>query len=303
MTDSDVLMRAARALREAHDGRREGSGFTRARVMNTLHRERRRRILRWAVASPLASVLLVGSAWAQSTGNWPVIWQAVTSVFVASPRAPEPPVHSRAGKTTPQRRPGNRSPERASGQPDAASPEVSPEVTPEITPELPPAVTPEASVPTPPTTPQANPLEGSAPDSASPSHEPPHRRTRRSPARPRPPAPAREQVPRASTNTDAPAVSGGPSERAPDRELSRFRAAHDLHFAGDRPREAIAAYEQYLREFPSGRFVPEARYNIALDRIKLGDRDAARAALAPFADGRYGSYRQKEAEQLLEALH
>jgi TolA-binding protein len=87
-----------------------------------------------------------------------------------------------------------------------------------------------------------------------------------------------------------------------DRELSRFRAAHDLHFAGDRPREAIQAYAEYLREYPNGRFVPEARYNGALDQIKLGNEAAARKALAPFAAGRLGGYRQKEARELLEAL-
>lgn len=91
-------------------------------------------------------------------------------------------------------------------------------------------------------------------------------------------------------------------ERGRDRELARFRAAHDLHFAGDRPREAIRAYADYLREFPNGRFVPEARYNGALDQIKLGNEDAAREALEPFAAGLFGGYRQKEARELLEAL-
>jgi hypothetical protein len=97
--------------------------------------------------------------------------------------------------------------------------------------------------------------------------------------------------------------SSSTAEPGRDRELSRFRAAHDLHFAGNRPREAIQAYAEYLREFPNGRFVPEARYNGALDQIKLGNEAAARAALAPFAAGRLGGYRQKEARELLEALN
>ena len=92
------------------------------------------------------------------------------------------------------------------------------------------------------------------------------------------------------------------TEPGRDRELSRFRAAHDLHFAGDRPRDAMQAYAEYLREFPNGRFVPEARYNGALDQIKLGNEAAARAALEPFAAGRLGGYRQKEARELLDAL-
>ena len=102
MNDSDILARAAQALREAHTGERTASGFTRARIMNTLHRDRRRRILRWAVCSPLVSVLIVGSAWAQSTGSWPVIWRAVTSVFSAAPEGREPssrgPTSSCAGR-------------------------------------------------------------------------------------------------------------------------------------------------------------------------------------------------------------
>jgi TolA-binding protein len=96
-------------------------------------------------------------------------------------------------------------------------------------------------------------------------------------------------------------TSDPPRQPAHDRELSQFRAAHDLHFGG-RARDAIRAYTEYLSAFPSGRFVPEARYNIALDHIKLGNTAAAREALQPFADGRYGSYRRKEARQLLEAM-
>jgi hypothetical protein len=272
MTDSDVLVRAAKALRQAHDGRREGSGFTRARVMNTLHRERRRTILRWAIASPLASVLLVGSAWAQSTGRWPVIWQAVTSVFVAAPRKPEP-VHSSVPKSAPRRGSDVSSLRHESGQPDAATPEV---IVPAPAPVL------EADPPVPPA------VERSLPLRRKPSRSKHH--------------PVQPPVASASEASPAPAQREAAPEQARDGELSRFRAAHDLHFRGDRPRDAIAAYERYLRAFPSGRFVPEARYNIALDRVKLGDKAGARAELAPFADGRYGRYRQKEAAQLLEAL-
>jgi hypothetical protein len=253
MTDSDVLARAAKALRDAHSGQREGSGFTRARIMNSLHRDRRRRLLRWAIFSPLASVLLVGSAWAQSTGKWPVIWQAVASVFVAAP-APDsekqrPPALPKAPAQPPTR---------AAPPVAADAGETLPEVEP---------------VP-------------------SPAFEPPSRPSK--PARPRskrPPEAAPEPVP-------APAP---PPEPARDQELARFRRAHDLHFDG-RAREAIRAYAEYLEAYPKGRFVPEARYNSALDHIKLGDTASARAALEPFAAGRYGDYRRKEAQQLLDAL-
>lgn len=271
MTESDVLTRAARALREAHTGEREGSGFTRARIMNTLHRERRRRTLRWAIFSPLASVLLVGSAWAQSSGKWPVIWQAVTSVFVATPAPPPGPTSQRSApreKARPARDelPPGRLDTLDAGRDDAPrEPATEPADDAEV------GAAPAEVLP--------RPLEPARP-----------RRTRE-----RRPAPrSLEPEPR------APAPEPRP-EPGPDRELGRFRAAHDLHFNGQ-ARDAIEAYARYLREFPDGRFVPEARYAMALDQIKLGNEAAAREALEPFAEGRYGTYRRREARKLLDAL-
>jgi hypothetical protein len=265
MNDSDILARAAQALREAHTGERAASGFTRARIMNTLHRERRRRILRWAVFSPLVSVLLVGSAWAQSTGNWPVIWRAVSSVFSAAPDTREPTSRQPASR----RELGTRAPGPVE-TPAPAPPE--------------PALEPKTPEPVAEVTPPAERAATSAPE----RRRRPSRAVR---ARPRPVPDDTVQKPAAE-----------PAAPAAARELASFRAAHDLHFRGDRPREAIAAYEAYLREYPRGRFVPEARYNSALDRIKLGERAAAREALAPFAAGEYGGYRQQEASELLGAL-
>jgi hypothetical protein len=264
MTDSDVLTRAARALREAHTGEREGSGFTRARIMNSLHHDRRRRILRWAIVSPIASVLLVGSAWAQSTGKWPVLWNAVASVFVAAPPAE---------KAAPQRRPAE----------PIAVPEAPVDGAPE--PEL------EPSEPV-----IEQPRAESPPLRPSPSPRRERSRAKRPPPRAAPAAPERAEP---SEPKDEAAAAPGPER---DGELSSFRAAHDLHFKGDRPRDAIRAYAEYLREYPNGRFVPEARYNSALDQIKVGNDAAARDALEPFASGRFGGYRQKEARELLDAL-
>jgi hypothetical protein len=268
MTDSDVLARAARALREAHTGEREGSGFTRARIMNSLHQDRRRRILRWAIVSPIASVLLVGSAWAQSTGKWPVLWNAVAAVFVAAPPAEKA------------------APRRGSGEPSA----------------VPKAPVEDAREPEP------APPEPSEPILEPPRAEPPPARTSPSPRRERwrtKRRPAPRAVPATPERAEPSEPKGEPAAaREPERdaELSSFRTAHDLHFKGDRPRDAIRAYAEYLREYPNGRFVPEARYNGALDQIKLGNDAAARDALAPFASGRFGGYRQKEARELLEAL-
>lgn len=273
MTESDVLARAARALREAHTGEREGSGFTRARIMNSVHRERRGRTLRWAILSPIASLLLVGSAWAQSSGKWPVIWQAVSSVFVAAPApssAPRPPSEPpRERATTPRAEPPAPSPEPIADAGDDAPPPV-----------LEPS--------------EADGLRrGAAAEKGKRRALEPRRRGRSSPA-PSPSPSSVEAEPRA-------AASEAPAEPERDRELGRFRRAHDLHFEGSAS-AAIDAYTDYLREYPEGRFVPEARYAVALDQIKLGNDAAAREALAPFAAGRYGGYRQKEARTLLRAL-
>jgi hypothetical protein len=245
-SEPDVLQRAAAALRAAHDGQREGSGFTRARILSSVAQRRRSRPWRWLVLAPLGSALLVGSAWAQSTGSWPRVWQAVAAVlpFVeAEQREPEKP----APRERRQRR----------AAPLAERPPAEPLPT-----EPPPSQL------------LAEPV---APPTLEPTPAPP-------------PAASRARKPAASTLPPP-----------PDPELRRFRAAHELHVQGD-ARAAIAAYEQYLQAYPSGRFVPEARYNSALDSLKVGDRAAARRLLQPFAAGEYGGYRRVEAERLLEAL-
>lgn len=276
MTKSDILEQAARALREAHSGEREGSGFTRARIMVALHRERRRRLFRWVVLSPLASLLVVGSAWAQSTGQWPVVWRAVASVLaftgVEGAKQPDP---GPAPRAIPRRsRP-------APLHEAAEAPSLAP-----AEPESPPAV------------------NEVAPIAAPPELEPAPQTSLRVPRSAHAKRPPRSVTTRAS-QADPPATVNeppAPAESKPDADLALFRLAHDLHVAGRQPRAAIAAYDDYLAAFPSGRFVPEARYNRALDSIKLGDKAGARAALEPFARGAYGDYRRKEAKELLDAL-
>lgn len=111
--------------------------------------------------------------------------------------------------------------------------------------------------------------------------------------------PQRAAVPR-NTPAPRPSASAARVERDPAHEL--YRAAHRLHFAEQDCERAVPAWSAYLRAAPGGRFAPEARYNQALCLARLGKRDAARAALTPFAQGRYGTYRQREAEALIEAL-
>ena len=84
-----------------------------------------------------------------------------------------------------------------------------------------------------------------------------------------------------------------------DPEDRLYGRAHAAHFRADRPERALAGWNEYLRRFPRGRFEPEARYNRALCLIRLRRFDDARQALAPFATGSFGSYRQADAERLL----
>jgi TolA-binding protein len=121
-----------------------------------------------------------------------------------------------------------------------------------------------------------------------------------------PSVPARLGSPKAARGAAKTAPEPPRPELPPaDPELSQFRAAHELQVRAQGPaqrRAAIDAYAEYLRAYPRGRFVPEARYNTALDWIKLGDVGAARALLTPFASGVYDGYRQQEARELLDAL-
>jgi hypothetical protein len=82
-----------------------------------------------------------------------------------------------------------------------------------------------------------------------------------------------------------------------------YRKAHALHFHGTDPAAAVAAWDAYLAAEPRGRFAIEARYNRAIDLIKLGRYAEARAALEPYAKGEVDhGYRQAEAEQLVARL-
>ncbi len=114
---------------------------------------------------------------------------------------------------------------------------------------------------------------------ASPSAPPPPTAQVRAPARRvRPPAP--EQP--------------GPS--------ALFARAQALHFNEHRYAEAVAAWEAYLAAAPQGTFAPEARYNLGVALLRLGALPGARQALAPFAAGELGGYRQEDARALIEEI-
>jgi hypothetical protein len=101
-----------------------------------------------------------------------------------------------------------------------------------------------------------------------------------------------------SPRIDPPAPVG----RGSDGELAAYRIAHEAHFRGNDPAAALAAWDAYLAKFPNGKLVLEARYARALVLVKLRRYRDAETALMPFASAPAGSYRQREAAQLLEAI-
>jgi TolA-binding protein len=110
-------------------------------------------------------------------------------------------------------------------------------------------------------------------------------------------APSREPSGRRARVT-APAAA----DTVAGAEESAYEAAHRAHFTERDPAKALLGWDAYLSAYPDGRFALEARYNRALTLVRLGRTEDARAALGPFADGRYGAYRRIEARDLLEAI-
>jgi hypothetical protein len=92
---TDLLTRAARALREANDGSSPDAVSTRRRILGASVLRKKRRRAFAAVWMPLAAVLVVSSAWAAVTGRVPrlVAWLrgAPHAPAMAAPR-PRPPI-------------------------------------------------------------------------------------------------------------------------------------------------------------------------------------------------------------------
>jgi TolA-binding protein len=227
------LARAARALRESHDGSSPQATSSRRQILAKAPRRRRRHRLFAAVWMPLAAVLVVSSAWAAVSGRLSHVW---------------PWLHAAPPAAAPERRVAAELP-----QPSESESALAPSATPSVTP------SPTVTASPPPSTPTVAIAA-----------------TSRSPARPAPPR--------------------------PDAEEALYFAAHQAHFVARDPAAALKGWNEYLSAYPQGRFAPEARYNLALTLVRLGRTDEARAALAPFADGRNGGYRQTEARALLDAL-
>ena len=93
-----------------------------------------------------------------------------------------------------------------------------------------------------------------------------------------------------------------PVASAPDPTFELYKAAHQAHFVDRDWARALGGWDAYLKAAPRGALAPEARYNRALCLLRLHRSDEARAALKPFAEGRYGTYRREDAQKLIEAL-
>lgn len=268
MTDRDLLQRAVKALRETYPAEHDASKFTRGRILRALHEQRRKKLTRWLVLSPLAAILLGGTAWAQATGQWPVIIESAKELLsfgeappISVPAAPTPGRKPAARAVTKPEPPDSESPPVADNEDAAEDPaEHEPEATP-------------------------------AEDVALAPLDPPEPKLSR---------PAKLPAPELPFGS-APSVEPGSNSPAADPELALFREAHDLHFKQGNPSAAISAYARYLDRYPKGRFVPEARYNTALNLLKTGQTERAHALLEPFARGDHGGYRQQEAAALLDA--
>jgi hypothetical protein len=268
LPDDDDLKAAFRSVRDAYDG-------TNAEANATLHRAlfrtragaRRGRLTRWVVV-PIAAAPAATTAWAGMSGK---LTPAVESVLESlrperTPPAPAPAPAPTTAAALPSEPASTASPAEGAQleAPSAAAPAV-PLAVVAPPPAAPPVVAPRSGS----SDPAPSPLPAAAPV------DPPHGGE---------PAPA------------------APSAHAPDPYAGLFAEAHRLHFIDRDPARALAAWDRYLAAAPEGRFAPEARYNRALALVRLGRHAEARAELAPFARGAYGSYRRDEAKALLDAL-
>jgi hypothetical protein len=233
----DRLLEATRALRESAEEDGPGAAFTRARIMASLHQERRRRMTRRALLWPLAAILVGSTAWAGATGRLGEVVNVVAQAAGLAPAPVTPPVET------------------------PAVARVSPRVVP---PALPSAV--------------------AEPESEAVEPEPAAPVVRRAIA----------SGPRAAPSAPPPTVTS--------EEQVLYRAAHRAHFQDHDWAAALAAWDAYLGAAREGRFVPEARYNRALCLVRLGRTSEARSALEPFAASKFGAYRQREAQALLDAM-
>jgi TolA-binding protein len=108
--------------------------------------------------------------------------------------------------------------------------------------------------------------------------------------------PATQQRPRKERATPQPV------ELEPTRSNTSYDNAHRLHFLVHDYAAALAAWDEYLNELPTPVLHVEAHYNRAICLLRLERYEDAKRALAPFAAGIYGKYRQRDAAALMRAI-
>jgi hypothetical protein len=258
------LDRALRALRQEQDGSSAAAEETLARVLDGLRLARARRSKRLRTALLAAAVLVISTAAAAATGRLGPLVHAFRS------RGQGEVEDKRVAPPPAAARLAQSAQEQPAAAPRGPTAQVADPVVADPSPPRPPP----AALPVPSARPhaQATPTgSAAAPGSAATA---------------------------ASASSEEPARPG----RAPSRDEEMYVHAHRLHFDGANPAAALSAWDDYLRSLPDGRFVPEARFNRAIDLVKLQRYPEARQSLVPFANGAYGAYHRDEAVALLRSI-
>lgn len=317
-TSTDLLARAVAAARTSAEEGADDGAATRLRIRESLAKRGSKKRM-WTLLAAALGTMFASTAFALQAG-WEPPWSSKTEAVAPAAPDPDPPAtpdHPRRG--------------RVSAEPSSPATTVRFESVPPLAPSgANQAIADEAPLPAPPAVaepPAAGPPAPTRIADAPAVPRAPARSVAPTPSRAIEPAPSRAIEPAPSRTIDPPGtvVSSGdlrspaPSTNAPspaepprvvepvkapvaDAELAAYRSAHALHFRGNDPAAALAAWDALLAKFPSGRLAPEARFNRAVALVKLSRWSDARAALAPFASAPAGSYRQREATQLLEGI-
>jgi hypothetical protein len=277
MSDDDLLTEAMRALRESSDGEDRArspqepgasgvatAGQTRARILvRAQERTRQRRRVVFGLM-PLAAALIVSTAWGAVTGRLPRWLDRVTGRAPSETSAPVGSIAAPLATVAPATPAPTVTAFEGSAQVAAGSAQVVPSSA---------QVVPSSAQVVPSSAPTSAAQPVTAPAVAVPSSVP------------------------------SSAVTAARTAQAVSAQEQRvYGDAHRAHFVVRDPADALRGWDAYLAAYPDGRFALEARYNRAISLVRLGRRAEARAALAPFAEGKHQGYRQTEARELLDAL-
>ena len=110
-------------------------------------------------------------------------------------------------------------------------------------------------------------------------------------------------IPPAAPDLSAESAPPSPAAADPDTEAQAYARAHRAHFVDQSPARALAAWNEYLHQYPHSALTPEAQFNRALCLVHLGRFGAATRALRAFAASHSDGYRKADVERLLAWLH